>query len=220
MKLTRTIPIVVPAAADPVAEGLVQSLARPGGNVTGLSIISSDINAKRLQVLKELLPKARRVGLLVDPVNPDAAVIATQGAAKAFGLQLEVLIASAPEKLANVFQTAKKSGLEALIVAASPTYNFHRRLLVELAAENRLIAIWEHRQFVLAGGLMSYGPDIADLYRSAARYVHQILKGAKPGDLPVEQATKLEMVINLKTAKAQRVVIPGTLMVRADELME
>jgi len=224
MRATRVIPIVVPATADPVAEGLVQTLARPGGNVTGLSIISSEINAKRLQMLRDLLPRARRIGFLVDPemgsVNQDAAVTGTQRAAQASGLQLEVLKASAPEQFAAVFQSAKKRGLEALIVSASSTYNVHRKRLVELAAENRLIAIWEHRQFVLAGGLLSYGPDIAELYRSAARYVHQILMGAKPGDLPVEQATKLELVINLQTAKTLGLRIPGPVLVRADQVIQ
>jgi len=224
MKLTRVIPIVFPASADPVAEGLVQSLARPGGNVTGLSIISSEINAKRLEVLKQLLPKARNVGLLVDPRmgarNEEAAAVGTQRAARTLGLQLEVLRAKAPEEFAAVFRSAKKSGLDALVVAASSTYNVHRQRLVELAAENRLAAVWEHRQFVLAGGLLSYGPDIADLYRSAARYVHQILKGAKPGDLAVEQATKLELVINMKTANALGLAIPGAVLARADQIIE
>jgi len=222
MKLTRVIPIVVPATGDPVAEGLVQSLARPGGNVTGFSIISSEINAKRLQVLNELLPKARRVGFLADPgmERVDESVAGTQRAARAFGLQLEILTASGPEEFAAAFQAARKGGLDALVVSASSTYSAHRKRLVGLAAENRVVTIWEGRQFVLDGGLLSYGPDIADLYRSAARYVHRILNGANPADLPVEQATKLELVINMRTAKALGLKIPGPVLVRADQLIQ
>jgi len=224
MQATRTIPIVFPAAADPVLEGLVQSLPHPGGNVTGLSIISSDINAKRLQVLKELLPKLQRVALLADPKMgskvEEAAIAASQAAARALGLQLEVLRASSPDGFAGAFDSARNARAEALIVAASSTFNAHRSQLLELATRHRMVTVWEHRQFPLAGGLLSYGPDIADLYRSAARFVDKILKGAKPADLPVEQATKLELVINLKTAKALGIAIPPTLLVRADLVIE
>jgi len=224
MQATRTIPIVFPAAADPVLEGLVQSLPHPGGNVTGLSIISSDINAKRLQVLKELLPKLQRVALLADPKMgskvEEAAIAASQAAARALGLQLEVLRASSPDGFAGAFDSARNARAEALIVAASSTFNAHRSQLLELATRHRMVTVWEHRQFPLAGGLLSYGPDIADLYRSAARFVDKILKGAKPADLPVEQATKLELVINLKTAKALGITIPQTLLVRADLVIE
>jgi putative ABC transport system substrate-binding protein len=223
MSLTRVIPIVVPATADPVLEGLVQSLARPGGNVTGLSIISEEINAKRMQVLTELLPKARKVGLLVDPdmgnMNSDAAVHATRRAAATLGLELVVLRARVPEEFAAVFRTARASTIDALIVAPSSTYNVHRKALVDLATEHRLIAIWEHRQFATSGGLLSYGPDIAELYRSAARSVHDILKGAKAADLPIQQATKFELVVNMKTAKAMGVTVPPPVLLRADEVI-
>lgn len=224
MAATRVIPIVVPATADPVFEGLVKSLARPGGNVTGLSILSEQINAKRLQVLKELLPKATRAGLLADPkmgsMNADAAVKATQRAAETFGIRLEVLRAGAPEEFAAAFGAAKASAVDALIVAPSSTYNVHRKALIELAAQHRLIVIWEHRQFAMSGGLLSYGPDIAELYRSAARYVHEILKGAKPADLPVQQATKFELVVNMKTAKTLGLAVPTALLLRADEVIQ
>lgn len=224
MQATRTTPIVFPAAADPVLEGLVQSLARPGGNATGLSIISSEINAKRMQVLKELLPNLRRVGFLADPkmggMVEDAAITATQRAALALSLQLEVIRASSPEEFARAFDSARNARAEALIVSASSTFNAHRRQLIELAAKQRLVTLWEHRQFPLAGGLLSYGPDIADLYRSAARFVDRILKGAKPADLPVEQATKLELVVNLNAAKALGLKIPPPLLVRADQVIE
>jgi putative tryptophan/tyrosine transport system substrate-binding protein len=224
MQATRSIPIVFPAAADPVLEGLVQTLARPGGNATGLSIISSEINAKRLQVLKELLPKLGRVGFLTDPkmggIVEESAITATRSAALALSLQLEVIRASSPEEFAPAFDSARKARTEALIVSASSTFNAHRRPLVELAERQRLVTLWEHRQFPLAGGLLSYGPDIADLYRSAARFVDRVLKGAKPGDLPVEQATKLELVINLKAAKALGLKIPPRVLVRADQVIE
>jgi putative tryptophan/tyrosine transport system substrate-binding protein len=224
MQATRTIPIVFPAAADPVREGLVHSLARPGGNATGLSIIESEINAKRMQVLKELLPKLQRVTMLVDPkmgsMVEQTSIAGAQAAARAFGLQLEVLRASAPDEFAAVFDSARRTRAEALIVVASSTFNAHRGRLVELAARHRLVTVWEHRQFPLAGGLLSYGPDIADLYRSAARFVDKILKGAKPADLPVEQATKLELVINLKAAKALAIEISPTLLVRADLVLQ
>jgi len=224
MQATRTIPIVFPAAADPVLEGVVETLARPGGNVTGLSIISSEINAKRMQVLKELLPNVRRLALLADPKMGSkaegAAITATQGAARQLGLQLEVLRVSSPAEFAGAFDAARRARVEALIVSASSTYNAHRLQLVELAARHRLVTVWEHRQFPLAGGLLSYGPDIADLYRSAARFVDRILKGAKPADLPVEQATKLELVINLKTAHALGIASPAPLLVRADLVLQ
>ena len=224
MKLTTVIPIVIPATADPVRERLAQSLARPGGNVTGLSIVSAEINAKRMQVLKDLLPKVRHVGMLADPrmgaTNEEAAVVATQRAARAYGLQVQVFQAGAPEEFEGIFQAAKKAGVEALIVTPSSTYSVHRKRLADLAAQHRLVAVWEHRQFVLSGGLLSYGPDIADLYRSAARYVDKILKGANPGDLPFEQATKLELVINAKAAKALGLAIPAALLVRADQVIQ
>ncbi len=224
MKLTAVIPIVIPATADPVRERLAQSLARPGGNVTGLSIVSAEINAKRMQVLKDLLPKVRRVGMLADPkmgaTNEEAAVIATQRAARTYGLQVQVFQAGTPEEFEGAFRAAKKAGVEALIVTPSSTYSVHRERLVDLAAEHRLVAVWEHRQFVLSGGLLSYGPDIADLYRSAARYVDKILRGAKPGELPFEQATKLELLVNVKAAKALGLAIPAALLVRADQLIQ
>lgn len=223
MAATRVIPIVVPATADPVREGLVKTLARPGGNVTGLSILSEQINAKRVQVLTELLPKARRAGLLADPkmgsMNTAATVKSMQQVAQTFGMHLEVLTVSVPEEFAAAFHAVKASAVDALIVAPSSTYSAHRKALIDLAAEHRLVVIWEHRQFPMAGGLMSYGPDIADLYRSAARYVHEILRGARPADLPVQQATKFELVVNMKTAKTLGLTIPTPLLLRADEVI-
>jgi putative tryptophan/tyrosine transport system substrate-binding protein len=223
-KLTSTIPIVVPATANPVAEGFVQSLARPGGNVTGLSIVSEEINAKRIQLLKELLPNVRSVAFLADPqmgsMNADAAILATEHAAQTFGLELRVFRASAPEQFDGVFESIRNRAIEAVIVGASSTYNVHRKRLVGLAAKQRIPVMWEHRQFATAGGLLSYGPDIAELYRGAARYVDRILKGAKVAELPVEQATKFELVLNIATAKAQGIDIPPTVLARANQVIQ
>jgi putative ABC transport system substrate-binding protein len=221
-KATNSIPIIFPATSDPLGEGLVQSLARPGGNVTGLSILEEEVNAKRLQLVKELMPQIQRVAVLL----PSTAVTlrkqseAVQAAARALKLEARVFTAGTREELEPAIDAAIKAGAEALIVAASAVFAVNRDELIRLVAERRMVTVWEHRQFALAGGLLSYGPDITDLYRNAARYVDKILKGAKPAELPVEQASKLELVINLKTAKALGLKIPGTLLVRADQVMQ
>jgi len=222
VRATKTIPIVFPASTDPVSEGWVRSLAKPGGNATGLSILESEINPKRLQLVKELIPDARRVAVLVHPDVPFAKqqVATMKAAAARLGVDLQIARAGKPEELEPALRGVKDARAEALIVSASSLFAANRRRLVEFAGELRLPTVWEHRQFTQAGGLVSYGPDIADLYRSAARYVDKILKGAKPADLPVEQADKLELVINLRTAKAQGMTIPGWLLVRADQVIE
>lgn len=217
---TATIPIVFPASRDPVDEGFVQSLARPGGNITGTSILESQINAKRVELTKQLLPRARRVAVLFDLVAGPAQVGSTELAARALGIELRILQASKPEEIDKAFADARNGGAEALIVSAAALFAAHRNRLIALAAEHRLATVWEHRQFTHAGGLLSYGPDIADLYRSAARYVDKILKGAKPAELPVEQATKLELVINMQTARAQGIAVPNGLLARADEVIQ
>lgn len=221
-RATRTIPIVFPASTDPVAEGFVQSLSRPGTNATGLSILESDINPKRLQLLNELLPKLERVALLVNPAVPmaDQQVKAVEGAARAMKAETHVVRAGRPEELEGAIRAAKSARSEALIVVASSLFAAHRVRLIALVDEHRLPTVWEHRQFTQAGGLVSYGADIADMYRASARYVDRILKGAKPGDLPVEQATKLELVINLRAAKTQGIAVPQRLLVRADQVIE
>jgi putative tryptophan/tyrosine transport system substrate-binding protein len=192
---TTTIPIVLPIVGDPVASGLVLSLARPGGNVTGLSMLNTEISAKRVQLLREVLPTVKRVAVLSDPVVTALDLDATQAAARSFGLRLQVLSVGS-EDFHGAFEAARKAGAEALIVLASSVFNHHRQRLVDLAAQNRLLAVYEHRQFPDAGGLMSYGPDLGDMTRRAAKYVDKILKGAKPADLPVEQPTKFQLVIN------------------------
>jgi putative ABC transport system substrate-binding protein len=219
-RATATIPIVMPVMGDPVAAGLVSSLARPGGNVTGLSMLNTELNAKRVELLREVLPRVERVAVLRDPATPPADVDATHAAARSLGLRLQLLNVGRPEEFPGAFQAARKADADALIVLASGFFNTQRRRLIDLAAQNRLIAVWEHRDFADAGGLMSYGPNLVDMNRRAAKYIDKILKGAKPADLPIEQPTKFELVINLKTAKALGLTIPPSVLARADEIIE
>ena len=219
-RATSTIPIVLPVIGDPVAAGLVSSLARPGGNVTGLSMQNTEISAKRVELLREVLPTVERVAVLRDPAAPPADVNATQVAARSLGLRLQLLSVGRRGELHGAFQTVMRSGAEALIVLASGFFNTQRRQLVDLAAQHRLVTVWEHRDFAEAGGLMSYGPNLVDMNRRAAKYVDRILKGAKPADLPVEQPTVFELVVNMKTAKTLALTIPPSVLARADEVIE
>jgi putative ABC transport system substrate-binding protein len=216
---TSTIPIVMPVVGDPVTSGLVSSLARPGGNVTGLSMLNTEISTKRVELLREVLPAVQRVAVLSDPAANTPDLGATQAAAPSLGLRLQVLSAGRPEEFDGAFEAARRSRAEALIVLASPVFNTYRRRLIGLAAQNRLIAVYEHRAFPDAAGLMSYGPNLVDMNRRAAKYVDKILRGAKPADLPVEQPTVFELVINLKTAKALGLTIPPSVLARADEVI-
>ena len=222
MKATSTIPIVFPASGDPIGEGLVKSLSRPGGNVTGLSILSVELSAKRLQLLRELLPHLKRAAVLQDLAMRTTLdqVSATQKAAADLAMELQVLSVQSPEQYDGAFATAKSAGTDALIVLPSSAFNANRPQLIRLATKHALPALWEHRLFTESGGLISYGTDIPDLYRRAAGYVDRILKGAKPADVPVERATKIELVINLNTAKALGIVVAQTLLVRADEVIQ
>ena len=195
-------------------------LARPGGNVTGLSTQDTEISAKRVELLRELLPSVERVAVLRDPAADPAQVDATQAAGRSLGLRLQVLSVSRPEEFHGAFQAAKRADAEALLVLASTLISAHRQRLVDLAAQNRLVAVYEHRDFADAGGLMSYGPNIAAMYRRAATYVDKILKGSKPADLPVEQPGVFELVINLKTAKALGLTIPHSMSLRVDQVLE
>jgi putative ABC transport system substrate-binding protein len=222
---TRTIPIVFGAVGDPVGEGLVTSLARPGGNITGLSPISQELVGKSLELLKQAVPGVSRVAFLLKPdAMPDRAkkdrLKAADVAARALGVRLQVVEARGPEDFDRVFSDMTRARAGALAVLATPVFDNERRRLVDLAAKNRLPTMYSYRLYVEAGGLMSYGPDLADLFRRAATYVDKILKGAKPGDLPVEQAIKFELVINLKTAKALGLTIPQSMLARADHLVE
>ena len=222
---TRTLPIVFAAAADPVASGLVTSLARPGGNVTGLSILAPELVGKCLEQLKQAVPGVSRVAVLWQPgglgerTEKDM-LKGAEVAARALGVRLQFVEARGPADFDRAFSDMTRARAGALTVLASAMFFSERRRLVDLAAKNRLPAVYPLREFVDAGGLMSYGPNLADLFRRAATYVDKILKGAKPGDLPVEQPTKFELVINLKTAKALGLTIPPSLLQRADQVIE
>ena len=220
--LTTVIPIVMTNAADPVWTGLVASLARPGGNITGLSDFNTGVVAKRLELLKEVIPSAIRVAALLNPANPanPRQIALTQAAASGLGVTILSFEAERANEIARAFVTMKRERSTGLIVIGDPTLGANRKLILELAAKNRLPAVYSQSQWVSAGGLMSFGTNFADLYRRAATYVDKILKGAKPADLPVEQPTKFELVINLKTAKALGLTIPASLLQRADQVIE
>ena len=219
---TTTIPIVNAITGDPVATGLVASLAGPGGNVTGLSTQSEDLTRKRLQLLTEVVPRVTRIAVLLNPASASAPghLRETEAAARALKVQLQALEARGPEDLDGTFAAMARHGAQALVVTPDPMLHRERRSLVDLAARRRLPAIYFARDFVEVGGLMAYSADFADLARRAATYVHKILKGAKPADLPVEQPTKFELVINLKTAKALGLTIPQLILMRADQVIQ
>jgi len=221
---TRTIPIVFAATGDAVADGLVASLARPGGNITGLSFFTPELVGKRLELLKQTVPGVSRVAVLWNPgglgESTEKDVLKrAEVAARAIGVQLHFVEARGPADFDRVFSDMTRARAGALTVLTSAMLFEERKRLVDLVAKNRLPAVYPWREFVDAGGLMAYGPDLADLFRRAATYVDKILKGAKPGDLPVEQPTKFELVINLKTAKALGLTIPPSLLQRADQVI-
>jgi putative ABC transport system substrate-binding protein len=221
MQATSTIPIVFGALGDAIGAGAVSSLARPGGNVTGFSFLNTEISGKRLALLSEALPKLRRIAVLWDRSTPRSFVEFTEAAARSLDLQLQLLTVGGPDEFESAFENAMTGTAEALNVLSSVFFDANRVHLVELAARHRLPAMYETTTYVRAGGLMAYGPDLDDLFRrSAATYVDRILKGAKPGDLPVEQPTKFELVVNLKTAGALGLTIPQSILARADEIVE
>ena len=218
---TRTISIVCLNLADPVASGLIDSLARPGGNITGLTGISAELTGKRLELLKETIPKLSRVAVLWSPQNIGATQEwkESQLLARDLGLQLHSMEVSSADKFDAAFKEATKAGSAALVVTRSTLNNSHQKRIADLAIKNRLPAITSRRDFVESGGLMSYGADQAEPYRRAASMVDKVLKGAKPADLPVEQPTKFELVINLKAAKQIGLTIPPNVLVRADKVI-
>jgi len=216
---TRTIPIVA-ATDDLVGAGLVANLARPGGNTTGVSILASELNVKRLELLKETLPRVSRIAALWDPGSGTFHLKGLEAAARSLGVELQVLEVRRPEDFQRAFGAARKGRAGALNVLASPFLYGHRQTIIDLAAKNRLPAIYQWREMAEAGGLMSYGPTLSELLRLCAAVLDKILKGAKPGDLPVEQPTKFELVINLKTAKTLGLRIPQSVLTRADEVIQ
>jgi putative ABC transport system substrate-binding protein len=219
-KATTTIPIVIAMGGDPVGEGFVASLARPGGNVTGLSSLNPELNTKRLEILKDAVPKLARVGLLWPP-GRGLPLKELRAAAQALKLKLEEIETQADAKgLENAFQTAKQKQVGAIMTAAGRRFFAERKRIVELAGKHRLPAIYFQKEFVDEGGLMSYGADFDDLYRRAAQYVDKILKGTKPVDLPVQQATKFEFIINLKAAKQIGLTLSPEFLSRANKVIK
>jgi putative ABC transport system substrate-binding protein len=221
-KASSVIPIVMIAVADPVGMGLVASLARPGGSITGLSDFNTGVVAKRLELLREVVPSVSRVAVLLNPTNPSnpPQLKLTQAAAATLGVTLLAFEANRADAIDRAFVAIKTERAGALIVIGDPMLGTHAKRIVELSTRNRLPAIYWIREFPDAGGLMSYGAKFDDLWRQAATYVDKILKGAKPGELPVEQPTTFELVINLKTASALRLTIPQSVLLRADRLIE
>ncbi len=222
---TKTIPIVFIGAADPVTSGLVTSLARPGGNVTGLSNLAPELVGKWLELLTQAVPGVSRLAVLWQPGGQDERterdmLKAADVAARALGVRLQFVEARRPADFDRAFSDMTRASAGALTALGTAMFNSERRRLVDLAARNRLPAVYGSREFVDAGGLMAYGANVADLHRRAATYVDKTLKGAKPADLPVEQPTKFDLVINLKTAKALGLTIPPSLLARADEVIQ
>ena len=220
-RATATIPIVMATSGDPTGTGIVSSLARPGGNVTGLSAFATEVQGKLLELLKEMAPQTVRVAFLFNMSNPvhQAQLKEAESVARSMGLQVQLLDVRAARDLEPAFDAAAKQRAQAVIVGIDALAQAHRGEIVEALTRRHLPAISREREFVDAGGLMSYGTHYADSYRRAAMYVDKILKGAKPGDLPIEQPTRLELVVNLKTAKTLGLTIPQSVLVRADEII-
>jgi putative ABC transport system substrate-binding protein len=219
---TSTIPIVFVIGSDPVVDGLVASLARPGGNLTGFTLLGDELTPKRLELLSELVPQARRIALLVNPSNPEAEPLIsdTQKAAQAKGVQLHILKVGTESEIDAALSALAEVQAEALLVGGNPLFDTQREQLVALASRHAIPAIYSEREFAAAGGLISYGTSRTAAYRQAGIYAGRILKGAKPSDLPVQQPTTFELVVNLKTAKALGLAIPPSILARADEVIE
>jgi putative ABC transport system substrate-binding protein len=221
-KATSTIPIVFVIGGDPVGLGLASSLSRPGGNATGMTIISANLAPKRLGLLRELVPNATALAALINPNTPEGRGQSSDmhAAAQALDLKLRILEASDEKGIERAFATFARDKADALLVGSDPIFDVHRDKLVALVAAAGLPAIYQFRDYATAGGLMSYDPDIVDAHRQIGVYAGKILKGAKPADLPIQQPTKFQLVINLQTAKALGLTVPPTLLARADEVIE
>ena len=218
---THTIPIVAATAgADPVAAGLAMSLGHPGGNLTGFAGVNIELSGKRLQLLKGAVPGVTRVGVLRNPDNPSSTLRATEEAARTLGLELRIVEVAAPDKISAAFEAAVSGGAEAVVVLPDAMFWHERTRIVSLAAKHRLPAIYEDREYATDGGLLTYGRDVSEQFRLAAGYVDKILKGAKPADLPIQQPTRFQLVVNLKTAKTLGLTIPPAILDLADEVIE
>jgi putative tryptophan/tyrosine transport system substrate-binding protein len=223
MQATKTIPIVMASSGDPVGVGLIASLVRPGGNVTGFTILGPELEGKRLEFLKQAVPDLSRIAVLWNPSNPAVALFfaTMENAGRALRISLDPVVeVRRADELDNAFVAIASARPHALVVLADRFLLAHRKRIVEFAAANRLPGMYPFREYVDAGGLMSYAPSNIELFRGAATYVDKILKGAKPGDLPVQQPTKFELIVNLKSAKAIGIDVPTSLLLRADELIE
>jgi ABC-type uncharacterized transport system substrate-binding protein len=219
---TKTVPIVMAGLTDPIAAEIVPNLARPGGNITGLTNIFTELSAKRLEFLKQAAPRLSVVAVVWNPVHPGQrlAFKDTEAAARSLAISVVSIEVRRPEDFDAAFKTIANSRIDGLDVLPDPLTSFHRKQTASFAAQHRLAAMYAAREWVEAGGLMSYGPNVPDLWRRAAIYVDKIFKGARPGDLPVERPTKFDLVINLKTAKALGLTIPPSLLQRADQVIE
>ena len=221
-RATSTIPIVFTGVGDPVGVGVVSSLARPGGNVTGLSVLATELSGKRLEILHEIVPRMSRLAMLWNDTNPSMVLRAREAedAATKLGVKIESLGVHDLVNFQTAFATMRSGRFSALLALVDPFTREHRKRIVDIAVELRLPAIYETREFVESGGLISYGPSLLTIHRRAAIYIDKILKGAKPADLPVEQPTVFEMMINMKTARALGIKIPNSILVRADKVIE
>jgi putative ABC transport system substrate-binding protein len=217
-RATSTIPFVGVSISDLVGTGFVASLTRPGGNVTGVTPINPDLSGKLVELLREIVPAMKHVGVLVNPANPGS--LGVEDAARAMGLQLKIVEARTPEEFARGFARLSEHGAQGVVLLADPSFIEHRALIAELARNARLPTAFQRRENIEAGGLLAYGADNNDQFRQAAFYVDQILKGAKPADLPVQQPVKFSLAINLKTAKTLGLEVPPLLLARADEVIE
>jgi putative ABC transport system substrate-binding protein len=220
MATKTTTPVVFAVVGDPVGSGVITSLARPGGGVTGLSMSNTDLESKRIEILKEAAPAITRLMIVKDPSAGSSAIAQAQAAARVLNLEPDVVEISTPDHIDEKFAGAVARRVNGLATLATPFLNFQRKRLIELAARHHLPSVWESTIFVRDGGLLAYGPSFSDMYRRSAGYVAKILRGAKPADLPVEQPIKFELGINLGTAKALNLTIPQTLLARADEVID